>query len=110
MDVYYRLFNSEQGWRLAIWFSVLMNVNLALLNLLPIPVLDGGHILLAIVEGIRRKPISARVVSAVQTSCAVALIAFMVYIAFYDLQDLPWKHSKEKPVDVKFAPKAPAKN
>ena len=54
MDVYYRLFNSEQGWRLAIWFSVLMNVNLALLNMLPIPVLDGGHIVLAIIEAIRR--------------------------------------------------------
>jgi len=108
MDVYYRLFNSEQGWRLAIWFSVLMNVNLALLNLLPIPVLDGGHILLSIIEGIRRKPMSARFVSAIQTSCAVVLIAFMVYIAFYDVQDLPWRRSKEKPADVKFAPRAPA--
>jgi regulator of sigma E protease len=111
MDVYARLFSSEQGWRLALWFSVLMNVNLALLNMLPIPVLDGGHILLAIIEGIRRKPISGRIVSVIQTSCAVALIAFMVYIAFYDVQDLPWKRGKEKPADVKFAPKAaPAKN
>src|ERR1043166_5736828 len=91
MDVYYRLFNSEQGWRLAIWFSVLMNVNLALLNMLPIPVLDGGHIVLAIIEGIRRKPISARIISVIQTGCAAALIMFMVYIAFYDVQDLPWK-------------------
>jgi regulator of sigma E protease len=110
MDVYWRLFSSEHGWRLALWFSVLMNVNLALLNMLPIPVLDGGHILLAIIEGIRRKPISSRVIGVVQTGCAVALITFMVYIAFYDVQDLPWKRSKEKPVDVKFAPKLPAKN
>lgn len=108
MDVYYRLFNSEQGWRLAIWFSVLMNVNLALLNLLPIPVLDGGHIVLSIIEGIRRKPMSARLVGAIQTSCAVALIAFMIYIAFYDVQDLPWKRAKETPADIRFAPKAPA--
>jgi len=110
MDVYYRLFNSEQGWRLAIWFSVLMNVNLALLNMLPIPVLDGGHILLAIIEGVRRKPISGRIISAIQTGCAVLLIGFMVYIAFYDVQDLPWRHSKDKPVEVKFAPKPPAKD
>jgi len=107
MDVYYRLFNSEQGWRLAIWFSVLMNVNLALLNMLPIPVLDGGHILLAIIEGIRRRPISARIISGIQTGCAVLLIGFMVYIAFYDVQDLPWKRSKEKAIELKFAPKAP---
>jgi regulator of sigma E protease len=110
MDVYYRLFNTEQGWRLAIWFSVLMNVNLAVLNMLPIPVLDGGHILLAIVEGIRRKPISARVINVVQTSCAVLLIGFMLYIAFYDVQDLPWKRNKDKPVEVKFAPKSSDKN
>ncbi len=109
MDVYYRLFSSEQGWRLAIWFSVLMNVNLALLNMLPIPVLDGGHILLAILEGIRRRPISTRILSSIQTGCAVLLIGFMVYIAFYDVQDLPWKRSKEKPVELKFAPKAPAR-
>jgi regulator of sigma E protease len=110
MDVYYRLFNSEQGWRLAIWFSVLMNVNLAVLNMLPIPVLDGGHILLALVEGVRRKPISARVLNAIQTSCAVLLIGFMLYIAFYDVQDLPWKRNRDKPVEVKFAPKSPEKN
>lgn len=107
MDVYYRLFDSEQGWRLAIWFSVLMNVNLALLNLLPIPVLDGGHILLALVEGIRRRPISVRVINAIQTTCAVLLIGFMVYLAFYDVQELPWKRSKEKLPELKFAPKPP---
>jgi regulator of sigma E protease len=108
MDVYYRLFSSEQGWRLALWFSVLMNVNLAILNMLPIPVLDGGHIVLAIIEGIRRKPISVRIISAIQTGCAVLLIGFMVYIAFYDVQDLPWKRTKEKPVEIRFAPKTPA--
>ncbi len=110
MDVYYRLFNSEQGWRLALWFSVLMNVNLALLNMLPIPVLDGGHIVLAMVEGVRRKPVSARLINAIQTSCAVALIGFMLYIAFYDVQDLPWKRDKEKPTSFKFAPKPADKN
>jgi regulator of sigma E protease len=110
MDVYARLFSSEQGWRLALWFSVLMNVNLALLNMLPIPVLDGGHILLAIIEGIRRKPLSGRIINFVQTGCAVVIIAFMVYIAFYDVQDLPWKRGKDKPAEMKFAPKAPAKN
>ncbi len=109
MDVYWRLFSSKDGWRLAIWFSVLMNVNLALLNMLPIPVLDGGHILLAIIEAIRRKPISGRIISVIQTGCAVALITFMVYIAFYDVQDLPWKRAKDNKPDLKFAPKSSAK-
>lgn len=111
MEVYYRLFDSEEGWRLALWFSVLMNVNLAILNMLPIPVLDGGHIVLASLEWIRRKPMSYRIVSFVQTSCAVLLIGFMVYIAFYDVGELPWKRSKEDTTQqIKFAPEQPAEN
>jgi regulator of sigma E protease len=112
IHVYARLFSREQGWRWALWFSVLMNVNLALINLLPIPVLDGGHILLALIEAAWRKPVSARVVGVVQTSCAALIIAFMLYIAFYDVQDLPlpWGASKDKPADIKFAPRAPEKN
>lgn len=106
LSVYYYLFNSEHGWRQAIWFSVIMNVNLALLNMLPFPVLDGGHIALAIIEWVRRRPVSTRILNALQTACAVALIAFMLYILFYDVQDLPWKRSKETPAPaLKFAPK-----
>jgi regulator of sigma E protease len=102
LDVYARLFSAEHGWRLALWFSVLMNVNLAFLNMLPIPVLDGGHILLAILEGIRRKPISHRVGNLIQTTCALLLISFMLYIAFYDVQDLPWKHWFHKDADAEL--------
>ena len=40
--------------RLALSFLVLLNINLAILNLLPVPVLDGGHILLSIIEWIRK--------------------------------------------------------
>jgi regulator of sigma E protease len=63
-------------------------VNLALLNLLPFPVLDGGHITLAIIEAIRRKPISVRVLEVVQTACALLLIGFMLYLTFYDVGDI----------------------
>ena len=94
MRLYYQIFESENGWRIALAFSVLINVNLALINLLPFPVLDGGHITLAIIEGIRRKPINVRVLEFVQTACALALIGFMLYLTFYDVGDI-------------FAPKAP---
>lgn len=105
MNIYYVLFKSEQGWRLALWFSVIMNVNLALLNLLPIPVLDGGHIVLAIVEGVRRKPVSVKLLQVLQTSCAVVIIGYMLYIVFFDVQELPWKRKEEKPPEIRFAPK-----
>jgi regulator of sigma E protease len=88
LRVYYLMFENRDGWLMAFWFSVVLNVNLALLNLIPMPVLDGGHITLAIVEALRRRPVNARVLEIVQTACAVVIIGFMVYIAFFDVQDL----------------------
>jgi regulator of sigma E protease len=88
LRVYYLMFETRDGWLMALWFSVVLNVNLALLNLVPMPVLDGGHIMLALVEAVRRRPVNARVLEVVQTACAVIIIGFMVYIAFFDVQDL----------------------
>jgi regulator of sigma E protease len=107
LRVYYVMFENREGWRMALWFSVVLNINLALLNLLPIPVLDGGHIVLALIEGIRRRPINMRVLEVVQTACAAVIILFMVYIAFFDVQDLPIFGHRDTP---KFLPKStPAK-
>ncbi len=103
MRFYYMLFESEQGWRLALWFSVLFNVNLALLNLVPIPVLDGGHILLAVIEGLRGRPLKQETLQALQTACATVLIGYMLYVTFFDVQDLPWRRSREAP-PMRFAP------
>jgi regulator of sigma E protease len=103
--VYSNLFESEDGWRLVLWFSVLMNVNLAMLNLLPLPVLDGGHILLSLVELVRRRPVSPKILNHIQSGFAVLLIGFMLYIAFFDTGD--WIRSSQKNRDSKviFAPK-----
>lgn len=107
--IYYRLFESENGWRLAIWFSVVLNVNLGLLNLLPIPVLDGGHITLAVIEGLRRRPVNVRIINAVQTSCAVLIIGYMVFITFFDAQDWrPWKRAPKMPERRFSVPESPA--
>src|SRR5260370_24508342 len=102
LRVYYVMFENKEGWRMALWFSVVLNVNLALLNLLPIPVLDGGHITLALVEAVRRRPVNIRALEVVQTACAVLIIGFMVYIAFFDVQDL-FGGRRDTP---KFLPKA----
>jgi regulator of sigma E protease len=107
MQTYYRLFESDYGWQMALWFSVVFNVNLALINLLPIPVLDGGHIVLALIEGIRRRPINLRVLEIVQTGCALLLIGFMLYVSFYDAQDLPWNSSHKAKFSVPARPAPP---
>ncbi|MBS0658884.1 MAG: RIP metalloprotease RseP [Verrucomicrobia bacterium] len=109
MRIYYLLFESEQGWRLALWFSVFMNVNLALMNMLPIPVLDGGHITLSLIEMMRRKPVNVRVLEYVQTACALVIIGFMLYVTVFDVMDLPFlKRGGGSPELIFLPPDAPA--
>jgi regulator of sigma E protease len=103
--VYKNLFEAPEGWRQVLWFSVVFNVNLALLNMLPLPVLDGGHITLALVEMVRRRPVSARFLGYIQNSFAIALISFMVYIAFFDTGDWFRSARAEREVPIVFAPK-----
>jgi regulator of sigma E protease len=103
--VYTNLFDSPDGWRLVLWFSVVMNVNLALLNMLPFPVLDGGHITLAILEAIRRRPVSGALLHYFQSACAIALIGFMLFIAFFDTGDWVRSARQDRAEPVVFAPR-----
>jgi regulator of sigma E protease len=104
VNIYYLLFESESGWKLALWFSVILNVNLAILNMLPIPVLDGGHIVLAIIESVRRKPVNMRILEWVQTACATLIIGYMLYISFFDIGDLFGRNRERKSPSVKPVP------
>jgi len=80
----------NSDYRLALSFLVLLNINLAVINLLPIPVLDGGHILMAIIEKIRRRPLSIKFVEYTTTGFAVLLISFMLYVTvFGDIKRFP---------------------
>ncbi len=79
--VIYKL--SLSGVELVISFAVLLNINLAILNLLPIPVLDGGHILFAIISKLRGKPIKVETIAAVQGIFSVLFLSLMVYIVYY---------------------------
>jgi regulator of sigma E protease len=105
LKAYYSLFDSEQGWRLALAFSVFFNVNLALFNMLPFPVLDGGHITMAVIEGIRRRPMSGRLLEGMQTACAVAVMVFLAYVTFFDVSDF---FSPRKSVPAAAEAPAPA--
>jgi regulator of sigma E protease len=104
--IYYLFFVSERGWQLALWLSVVLNVNLAILNMLPIPVLDGGHILFGLIESVRRKPLNMRVLEVVQGACTILIVGVIIYITFFDVQDLPFvKHALDK-----YAPQSQAKD
>ena len=106
MNIFYVVLSSENGWRLALWLAVLINVNLAMINLFPLPVLDGGHVLLSVIEWIRRRPLSMSVLEPLQTACAVLLISYMAYITFFDVQDSGHlsMSAAGAPEEIKFAP------
>src|SRR5213082_1301205 len=103
-NIYLRLFEAAGGWKLALWFSVILNVNLAILNMLPIPVLDGGHIVLALIESVRRKPVNIRLLEIIQTGCAALIIGYMLYVTFFDVQDLPFIRNKLEKIDSQSTP------
>ncbi len=86
-QIQYQLLQTENGWRRVLAFMVLFNVNLAVLNMLPFPVLDGGHITLAALEKAAGRPVRARPLEFVQTVCALALISLMLYITSKDIGD-----------------------
>ncbi len=109
MRIYYLLFESPDGWRLVLWFSVLINVNLALMNLLPIPPLDGSHITLALIEMIRGRPPgerTAKVVEYIQVGGTMLVIGFMLFVTVFDVQDL-FGGGKKGPV-MRFKPQPAA--
>ncbi len=79
--------NAQAGLLIALGFIRFVNINLAILNLLPIPVLDGGHIIFALYEWIARRRVPPKVVNILVNTFAVLLIGFVVLITV--LRDVP---------------------
>jgi regulator of sigma E protease len=66
-------------------FMALFSVNLAILNLLPVPVLDGGNIVLLLVEAVRRKPVSLEIRQRVATIGLLLLVLLMLFATYNDV-------------------------
>ena len=66
-------------------FLGIISINLAVVNFLPIPILDGSHIVLCIVEGVRRKPVDAKIQGILQYIGILILLPFILYITFHDI-------------------------
>lgn len=75
----------QSSFIMALWFTCMLNVNLAFLNLLPLPVLDGGHILLSLWEIVTRKPASYRVVNVIWNVGALALLCLFALLTWRDV-------------------------
>jgi regulator of sigma E protease len=88
----------QVSWMNGIGFLRFLNVNLALLNFLPIPVLDGGHIMFFLWEGITKRRVHPRVVSILVNTMAVLLIAAVLFLNLRDVVRLnQWMPLLRKP-------------
>jgi len=74
---------ASQGAMNFFTFMAVISINLGILNLLPIPVLDGGHILFLGIEAVRRKPLSEKVIMVAQR-IGLALLLLLMAFAFYN--------------------------
>lgn len=66
-------------------FTAFISINLGVLNLLPFPVLDGGHIFILAIETVSRRKLSYRLRMGIQQVGSIVLILFMIYVTFNDL-------------------------
>jgi regulator of sigma E protease len=78
------------GWIPLLSLMAAISLNLGLLNLLPIPILDGGHILIMALEGVARRDFSARVKEKMLLAGFVVLMMLMVTVIYNDLARISW--------------------
>lgn len=84
-----------KGWYPKFGLAAEISLNLGILNLLPFPILDGGLILLLLIESVMRRDISINVKERIYQAAFVVLVAFFVFIIFNDLTKLPmFTHAK----------------
>lgn len=79
-------YNLSEDIRRVLWFTVLINLNLAVLNLLPIPVLDGGHMLIATIQRFTKGILSNKAVIILQYTFMALLLTLMAYIILHDVR------------------------
>ncbi|WP_239805555.1 RIP metalloprotease RseP [Croceicoccus hydrothermalis] len=84
-------FSGEQlvsGWQSFVYFIAMISINLAFINLLPIPVLDGGHLAFYAAEAVRRRPVSQATQELAFRTGLAFVLALMVVVTFIDLASL----------------------
>ena len=84
----YMILSFQGSFMRGLYLVVVISFSLGLFNLLPIPVLDGGHILIALIEMAIRRPVPVKVVKPVTYFFMFALIGFMAIVSFFDVKKM----------------------
>jgi regulator of sigma E protease len=83
---------------------IMINLSLAIFNLLPIPVLDGGHVALATYAKLRGRAISPVWVQNSVKVCFLLLISLILYVSYFDIRRVVLSHTREEPAATAPAP------
>ena len=78
----------DLGWIYVLQFTAILSLNLAILNILPFPALDGGRLIFLLIEKIRKKPVKIEIENLVNQIGFVLLIILMIAVTFKDIQRL----------------------
>lgn len=73
-----------------LWFGALISINLAILNILPLPALDGGQLAFLAIEGVRGKPLPSRIQDGVMQTGIVLLLGLGIFLIIRDTVNLEW--------------------
>ena len=79
---------AESGVSNVLYLLAYLSVNVGIINLIPFPAFDGGHILFLIIEKIRRKPLSTNVEATITGIGFICLMILMIYVTFHDVFNL----------------------
>ena len=82
--------SAQAGWVALFALMSMISLNLGVLNLMPIPVLDGGHIIILLLEGVARRDFSAQVKERMLMAGFVVLMMLMVTVIYNDLTRISW--------------------
>ena len=77
--------SSEEGFISLLFITMLISISLAAMNILPFPALDGGRIVIALIEGLTRKKIPLKIVNALNSFGFVLLLILMLVVTFKDI-------------------------
>jgi regulator of sigma E protease len=94
------------GIRYVLMITIMVNVSLAILNLLPIPVLDGGQIVFATIARLRGRSLPIKFIMATQSVFLVLLVSMILYVSFFDVRR--WKRDAQEERAQNQAPAAPS--
>jgi regulator of sigma E protease len=110
-----REFHRQAQWdfRRVLWFTILLNVNLAIFNLLPIPVLDGGQMVFATIGRLRGRALPLNFIMTTQSVFMVLLLSMAIYVSIFDLRrwarDAKADRAESTPAPAPLAPAGASK-